>query len=133
MGLYDRDYMRNRGGGEGGSWLSRLRRTNWHRKLLLASTAIAVLSAAVWLVRDVRYLIPDLGPAEGSLVVNINSGTAEELETVPGIGPTLAQSIIAGRKYSSVDDIERVSGIGRNNLKDMRPFLTVDGPTRRRW
>jgi competence protein ComEA len=64
--------------------------------------------------------------------VNINFGTADELATVPGIGPTLAQSIIAGREYSSVDDIERVHGIGPNNLKGMRPFLTVDGPTRRR-
>jgi len=132
MGIYDRDYMRNRGGGEGGSWLSRLCRTDWYHKLLLASTAIAVLSAAVWLIRDLRGLMPGFGPAEGSLVVNINSGTAEELETVPGVGPTLAQIIIADRVYSSVDDLERVPGIGPNNLKGMRSFLTVDGPTRRR-
>jgi competence ComEA-like helix-hairpin-helix protein len=132
MGIYDRDYMRNRGGGEVGSWLSRLGRTDWHRKLLLASTAIAVLSAAVWLVRDFKQLMPNSTPAKGSLIVNINSGTADELETVPGIGPTLAQSIMADREYSSVNDLERVSGIGPNNLEGMRPFLTVDGPTRPR-
>jgi DNA uptake protein ComE-like DNA-binding protein len=129
MGLYD---IRNGRPSRRRSWLSKLSGTNWYNKVVLAGAVIALLSSAVWLIRDVKNLMPDLGPAERSLVVNINDGIAEQLETVPGIGPVLAQSIIAGRPYSSVDELKRISGIGPNNLKGMRPFLTVDGPTRRR-
>jgi competence protein ComEA len=69
---------------------------------------------------------------EGSLVVNVNSATQEQLETVPGIGPSLASLIIAGRPYHSVDDLLRISGIGERTLESMRPFMKTDGETQRR-
>lgn len=66
----------------------------------------------------------------GSLVVNINDSTPEQLETVPGIGPSLAALIIAGRPYQRVDDLLRISGIGERTLQSMRPFVKTDGETR---
>jgi len=45
--------------------------------------------------------------------VNINTATQAELEALPGIGPTIARRIIEGRPYRSVDDLDRVKGIGR--------------------
>ena len=58
--------------------------------------------------------------------ININTATQEELETLPGIGPTTAIKIVNYRnengKFKSIEDIKEVSGIGEskfNNIKDM--------------
>ncbi len=64
--------------------------------------------------------VPEIGeaPPEAGAVgpVDLNSATAEQLETLPGIGPVIAERIVADREaqgpYSSVEDLTRVSGIG---------------------
>jgi len=53
--------------------------------------------------------------------VSINSGTQEELETLNGVGPSMALKIIAGRPYTILEDLLNVSGIGEatfNKFKD---------------
>jgi competence ComEA-like helix-hairpin-helix protein len=105
-------------------------------KMWLASAAavIAVASAGVWLVRDTVYMGRwfDSSPAEGSLVVNINTATQEELETIPGVGEARAMQIIANRPYASVDELTRISGIGERTLETMRPFVMVSNETQPR-
>lgn len=59
--------------------------------------------------------------------VDINRASPDELTAVPGIGPTLAERIVANRPYSSVDDLLRVPGIGPATLEKLRPYVTV-GP-----
>jgi competence protein ComEA len=44
---------------------------------------------------------------------------------LPGIGPALARRIIEGRPYRSVDDLERVKGIGKRRLAGLRPLVVV--------
>jgi competence protein ComEA len=63
--------------------------------------------------------------AAGGLV-NINSATQAELETLPGIGPSRAQDIINNRPYETVDDLDRVPGIGAATIEDVRPYVVVD-------
>ena len=62
-------------------------------------------------------------------VVNINTATQAQLETLPGIGPVKAAAIIAYRQehgaFSSVDDLVKVSGIGKKTLSDVKPYVTV--------
>ena len=69
---------------------------------------------------------------EASLLVNINTATQAELETLPDIGPAKAATIIAGRPYGSVEDLLRVNGIGEYTLDSLKPFVTVEGDTERR-
>ena len=54
-------------------------------------------------------------------LLNVNTATASELEALPGIGPVIARRIVEGRPYRSVQELERVKGIGRKRLEEIRP------------
>lgn len=62
-------------------------------------------------------------------LVNINTAGSAELETLPGVGPATAQKIIdersSGGKFSSVDELIRVKGIGEKKLAEIREYATV--------
>lgn len=62
-------------------------------------------------------------------LININTATETELESLNGVGPVTANAIIQYRTehgpFRSVDDIVNVSGIGPVTLEDLRPFITV--------
>jgi competence ComEA-like helix-hairpin-helix protein len=61
--------------------------------------------------------------------VNINEATLEELTTLPGIGPSTAQNIIDARPYATVDELTKAKGVGPKVLENLRPYITVKGPT----
>ena len=69
------------------------------------------------------------GSTPTSTLVNVNSASGEELETLPGIGEVLAQAIISHRQehgpFAAVDDLEEVSGIGPVTLEEIRDLVTV--------
>ena len=62
-------------------------------------------------------------------MVNINTADAQTLEGLPGVGPATAQKIIEERTangpFSSVDDLQRVSGIGDKKLDALRGSICV--------
>ncbi|MDP9318425.1 MAG: ComEA family DNA-binding protein, partial [Actinomycetota bacterium] len=79
------------------------------------------------------------GPSGGSGVggsttggiasVALNTATADQLDTLPGIGPVTAQAILQWRAdngpFTSVDELLEVSGIGDATLSDIRPYVYV--------
>jgi competence protein ComEA len=68
-------------------------------------------------------------PDTSSRPLNINTATAEQLAALPGIGPVLAERIIAFRtqkgSFVSVDDLDAVSGIGAHLIDSLRPYIAV--------
>ena len=62
-------------------------------------------------------------------LVNINSATAEELDSLPGVGPSTAAAIVEDRDangpFSSVGDLMRVSGIGEKKFAKLRDHICV--------
>jgi competence protein ComEA len=74
------------------------------------------------------------GPSGGSATpgagpINLNSATADLLDTLPGVGPTLAGRILEWReqhgRFSSVDELLEVSGIGPKTLAELASLVTV--------
>ena len=67
-------------------------------------------------------------PSDGSRI-NINTATFQELQTVRGVGPTMAQRIIEYRqtsgRFATVDDLTNVKGIGAKTLEKIRDSITV--------
>ena len=64
-----------------------------------------------------------------NLLVNINSATQTELETLPGIGPSTALKIISYREengnFSSIEDIKNVQGIGENKFENIKELICI--------
>ncbi|MEP6649838.1 MAG: helix-hairpin-helix domain-containing protein, partial [Lapillicoccus sp.] len=62
-------------------------------------------------------------------LVDLNTATLAVLDTLPGVGPILAQRIIDWRgqhgRFSSVDELGEVSGIGDKLLEQIRPKVRV--------
>lgn len=57
--------------------------------------------------------------------VDINTATARELATLPGIGPGLAKGIIAGRPYASAAELERVPRLSAKGVEKLRPLVVA--------
>lgn len=67
------------------------------------------------------------GPSGPAAPLSLSTATKEQLETLPGVGPVLAQHIIDHRTESggfrSVDELRQVSGIGDRRFADLRPLV----------
>jgi len=61
--------------------------------------------------------------------VNINTADKETLVLLPGVGPVMAEAILAYRKdngnFKSIDELTKVKGIGDKTLEKLKPFLQV--------
>jgi competence protein ComEA len=79
--------------------------------------------------------LPPAGSAETSSTclpatpVNLNTATPAELETLPGVGPVLAQRIVEFRlsqgNFTSIEELRNVTGIGEQKYADLRDRVTV--------
>ena len=106
------------------------------------------INLAAFLADGNQILVPLLSPGANSLdviisppdsyqtdlqlaipMVNINTASQTELETLPNIGPVTAQKIIAFREefgeFSRIEEIKKVSGIGEATFEKFAAYITV--------
>ena len=71
------------------------------------------------------------GPSLTDSVVDLNRASRQELERLPGVGPTIAQRILALRDslggFRTPDDLERVRGIGPATVARLKPLVSAGG------
>jgi len=71
----------------------------------------------------------DAETAAGETRVNLNTADMKTLEELPGIGPTLAERIVAYREkhggFRSVDELKKVSGIGDKKIEEIRDLVEI--------
>ncbi|MCX4097479.1 ComEA family DNA-binding protein [Nocardia sp. alder85J] len=69
------------------------------------------------------------GPATPVMRVDLNTATEADLDDLPGVGPATARAILAWRtdhgRFSSVDQLAEVAGIGPSKLERLRALVTV--------
>jgi competence protein ComEA len=74
---------------------------------------------------------PPDGATGQPLLVNINTATAEELAALPGIGPAIAEAIIAYRQdngfFTTTEQVMDVPGIGESKYEQIRGLITTGG------
>jgi competence protein ComEA len=72
---------------------------------------------------------PPAGPATPAGPVDLNSATVEQLDALPGVGPVTAAAIVAWRsangRFSSVDQLGEIDGIGPARLEKLRPLVRI--------
>lgn len=116
-----------------------------HEKMWLFTAALCLVAAvavtaAYGLKTDAsdvvfRPLAASAAPAQSAVPaedrIDINTAGADELDTLPGIGKTLAGRIIAFRQtngpFETPEDIMKVSGIGAGKFEKFKDRITVTG------
>lgn len=67
--------------------------------------------------------------AGGAQQVDLNTATQAELETLPGVGPVMAQKIIGWReqngRFHRVEDLQEVDGVGAKTFERLKPLVKV--------
>ena len=93
----------------------------------MVNPALRVNDEAHFFIPSLGEATPESAPTPG--IININTATVEELQTLRGIGEQKAGDIVHYREenglFSRVEDLLKVSGIGSKTLEDLRPLITV--------
>ncbi|WP_017625240.1 helix-hairpin-helix domain-containing protein [Nocardiopsis chromatogenes] len=77
---------------------------------------------------------PGAAPPDGGkgALIDLNTATQEQLQTLPGVGPVLAERIIAFRTehggFKAVEQLQDVSGIGEKRYAELKDLVHVAGP-----
>jgi comEA protein len=96
--------------------------------LLLVASATVVLSLCCH-----AALAQKASPTQP---ININTASIEQLESLPGVGPSTAKAIVDFRNHSGpfqrVEDLLAIKGISKSKLEKLRPYVTVGPATPKR-
>jgi len=96
-------------------------------RMIMAAVAAIALSASAL---SAQTKTPAPKPAATAAApVNLNTATAEQLATIPGVGPRMAERIIDYRQknggFKKIEDLMNVSGVGEKSFLKMKPLITV--------
>lgn len=96
-------------------------------RIMMAAIAVIALSATT-LVAQTKTPAPKPA-ATAAAPINLNTATADQLATIPGVGPKMAERIIDYRQknggFKKVEDLMNVSGVGEKSFLKMKPLITV--------
>jgi len=106
-------------------------------KFRINQKSMAMLStgSSLWVQKTREGVRVGLFPLEGKkkmllgIPINLNTATSDDLSSLPGIGPHIADEVILFRKtrgtFSKIEDLKAVNGIGEKRLKKIKKYLTL--------
>ncbi len=90
---------------------------------------ICVLALCLGLALSSVSVLAQKSAAVPSEKITLNTATAEQLQSIPGIGPSTAKSILDYRakvgKFNKIEEIINVKGIGEKKFQKIKDRLTV--------
>lgn len=99
-------------------------------------TGLALILGLLNLAISLTVLAQPQKKADRAGLLNLNTATVEELQKLPGIGPTTAKAIVRFREKSGpfrcVEDLLAIRGITKKKLEKIRPRVTVKEPPKER-
>ena len=101
-------------------------------RILMAAIFGIAVSATTAIAQSKPTTGNGAAAATAAAPVNLNTATAEQLATIPGVGPKMAERIIDYRQknggFKKVEDLMNVSGVGEKSFLKMKPLITVTPP-----
>ena len=94
----------------------------WSWQALAAGVLILV---SAWVLNESRATRWAFAKEVDLALVDLNFSTESELDSLPGIGPSLARAIMLGRPYSCPEHLVRVKGISTRMMGPLRPLIKV--------
>src|SRR6187402_757815 len=105
-----------------------------NRRLPMRSTLSALALCALLTAGMTAFTAPVHAQATAAAekaVLNLNAATAEQLATLPGIGPKVAERILEYRTknggFKKIEELMNVKGIGEKSFLKLKPLLSVGG------
>ena len=96
--------------------------------MIRKNNKVFLVLSAVMLTMFMTPVLFNVG-AEASAKIDINKASAEELQSIKGIGPVLAESIIEYRNatpFKTIEDIKNVSGIGEKVFEKIQDHIMTE-------
>lgn len=104
--------------------------TALERKVLIVAAAIILLGGLIRFIPASYALVSPAKPLVSGKIVNINTASYEQLQTLPGIGPSFAQKIIDFRQqnngFKQIQDLTKIKGIGPKKFKVLEPRIILE-------
>lgn len=95
------------------------------KKCVLGLFAVALLCGSVGISGAAAQSSTKKSSSTGaSGAIDLNTASEKDLDSLPGVGPATAKKIIAGRPYSSVDDLSK-AGVSAATVKKITPLVTI--------
>jgi competence ComEA-like helix-hairpin-helix protein len=94
------------------------------RRLMQKKSKSALSWSTFFLMTVVAVLVLSGSMVHAQKLIDLNTASDTELQSIKGVGPAIAKKIVAGRPYKSVDELSK-AGLSAKQVNDLKPFVTV--------